>query len=132
MAISSFEREQLSVLAREVFDQKPFFDEREFSKSVYSIFVIKKMIYRFLKTGVLNEKLLLNNIIIVLNTFDTKRSNIMFRIATQDSEFSVIKTCLLFLDAYCLEDDETETNEILLAILMDTAKRLHLQYKYEY
>lgn len=131
MTISSTVRDKIIELAKEVYDKKPFFDNKEFTRNIYNIFIIKKMAFRFLKTGNINEKLILNNIIIILNTFDVQRANQMFRVAMGDAEFSIIKTCLIFLDAYDL-DDETETNDILYAILMDVARRMHLRYKFEH
>lgn len=107
-----------------------FFNEVEFKKDVYNLFIIKKMINRFLRSGEINEKLVINNIIITLNTFGINRSNHMFRIIMHDDlEFAVVKAFLLFLDAYILFDEDVQSNEIITAILVDVAHRYRLEYR---
>ena len=45
-----------------------------------------------------------------------------------DAEFAVVKSFLLFLDSYTMDDD-IEPNEIITAILLDVAKRHNLVYR---
>ena len=129
MSISLETKNRLVELAMETSGNGQFFNEVEFKKDVYNIFIIKKMINRFLRSGEINEKLVINNIIITLNTFGINRSNHMFRLITNDLEFSVIKAFLLFLDAFVLFDEEVQSNEIITGILVDVAHRYRLEYR---
>lgn len=129
MSISSEKKTEILRLAMQVHGKFKFFNDVEFKKDVYNIFVIKKMIIRFLRTGNINEKLILNNVIIALNTFEIERANEMFKLALTDLEFGVVKAILMFLDAFTSYDDETEPNEIVTAILLDVAKRYKLGYR---
>lgn len=112
-------------------DKFVFFNEAEFKKDLYAIFIIKKMISRFLRTGNINEKLMMNNIIISFNTFEAHRANTIFRLALNDLEYSVIKSFLVFLDLHTPQEPDVETNEIVDGILHDTAIRFRLRHKYE-
>lgn len=131
MSVTAETKLEIIELAKQAYDGSKFFNEVEFKKDVYNVFIIKKMVSRFIRTGNINEKLVLNNIIIALNTFDIERTNQIFRMAMKDDEFSVVKSFLLFLDAFTLCDDEVEPNEIITAILLDVAKRHHLRYRYD-
>lgn len=130
MSVSAENKCEVIRLAMQVHEKCKFFNDVEFKKDVYNIFVIKKMVARFLRMGNINEKLILNNIIIALNTFEIERANEMFKLAMTEEEFGVVKSALLFLDAFTLYDDTTEPNELLIAILLDVAKRYHLGDRY--
>jgi hypothetical protein len=125
MSLSEENKKKILQIAAESSDHGSFFNEPEFKKDVYNIFIIKKMVARFLRKGIINEKLLLNNIIIALNTFNVKETNEIFRLALNNDEFRVIKTFLLFLDSYD-HDDDLEPNDIILGILRDMSERYRL------
>lgn len=99
---------------------------KSLKKDIYQFFVVRKMIKRFITKGEINEKLILNNIIICLNIFGIKKTNIIFRIICDDNEFGAIKPCLIFLNSYNLEDT-TEQNYIMKNILSDIKHRYNLQ-----
>lgn len=128
MSITAETKIEIVELAKQAYDKLGFFNEVEFKKDVYNIFIIKKMITRYLRSGNINEKLILNNIIIAINTFEIERANQILRMAMNNDEFSVVKSFLLFLDSYTLDDD-IEPNEIITAILLDVAKRHNLVYR---
>lgn len=90
--------------------------------------MIRKMIKRFLVDGQINEKLILNNIIILLNQFGIKKSNIMLKILSSPAEFSVVKSCLIFLSSYIeLDDtDKGKSNRIMDDILENVKIRYNL------
>lgn len=115
-------------IAEGAYDSEKFFNEVEFKKDVYNIFIIKKMIVRFIRSGNINEKLVMNNIIIALNTFGIQRCNEILRLAMDDAEFAIAKSFLLFLDAFSIEDS-VEPSEVMIGILRDTASRYHLSYR---
>lgn len=129
MAARSDVKKQVLEIASEGYAVKGFFSEVEFKKDVYNLFIIRKMITRFLKSSVINEKLLLNNIIISINIFGPEKVNRMLRIILTDDEFAVAKSMLIFLGCYCLWEEEVESNRIIDDILTDTAIRYNLEHK---
>lgn len=93
------------------------FNKNVWKEDIYVFFIIRKMIRRFLTKGEVNEKLLLNNIIICLNIFGSDSVNRILRLMTNDEEFSIIKTILIFLNTYNLKDDHCPQNKIIKDIL---------------
>lgn len=102
------------------------FNRKKFKSDIYTFFVIRKMVIRFLKKGEINEKLLINNIIITLNVFGISQVNRILRIITNDEEFSIIKTILIFLNSYNLKGDHCRQNPIIKDILEDIKHRYFL------
>ena len=132
MSLSAETKAEILELAQLAYrDKYVFFNENEFKKDLYAIFIIKKMISRFLRTGTINDKLIMNNIVINLNTFDAHKANRIFRLALNDEEYAVIKSFLIFLDAFDVQDNDVETNPQIDAILHETAVRFKLRHKYD-
>lgn len=128
--ISTETKEKFVKTALEIYKSKSkFFNENEFKKDVYALFIIKKMINKFIRTGIINDKLLINNIIISYNVFDNKIID-LFKIIMQTKEMEIIKSFLLFLDLYD-QDDDIITNEIIDNLLNDVAHRFKIRYKYD-
>lgn len=105
------------------------FNDKMLKKDVYTFFVIRKMIRRFLTTDSVNHKLILNNIIVCLNVFGIRKSNIIFRTICDDQEFGVIKSCLIFLNSYSLINDNIKPNHIIRDILNDINHRYQINPK---
>jgi len=104
-----------------------FFVEEDYDRAVHNFLVIQRMIMRFLKTGNINEKLLINNIIISINTFGSRKVNEILKVILSDAEFSVAKSILVFLKAYHHSKvDKTKSNRIIDDILRDTKQRYNL------
>lgn len=108
------------------------FDDQMLKKDVYAFFVVRKMVKRFLLLGAINDKLILNNIIICLNVFGIEKTNTIFRIICTDQEFGVIKSCLIFLNSYTLINDTAKSNYVMRDILNDITHRYHLNPKGEH
>lgn len=103
------------------------FNHSEFERD-YNVFnTVRKMIVRFLATGKLNDKLLVNNTVIVLNVFGVERTNAIFRLLLNDVEFSVIKAVLMFLNHvdYSISPD-VSPNRVISDLLRDVAVRYNL------
>lgn len=89
----------------------------------------KKMITRFLKTGVVNEKLLINNVVTTLNVFGPRKVTLIFRHLTDDVQFSVVKAILMFLKQYDYRiGAEVYPNRIIVDILKDMSVRFNLEH----
>lgn len=118
-------KDEIIRLAGDVYYKNGFFNDVEFKKDLYNLFIIRKMIKRFLKTGNINEKLLLNNIIIAINVFGIIQINILFEMILTKEEFGVIKSALIFLSCY-KSNVEIESNRIIDDLLRDVANRYNL------
>ena len=118
-------KDEIIRLAGDVYYKNGFFNDVEFKKDLYNLFIIRKMINRFLKTGNINEKLLLNNIIIAINVFGIIQTNSLFELILTKEEFSVIKSALMFLSCY-KSNAAIESNRIIDDILRDVANRYNL------
>lgn len=120
-------RDLIYSIAVEGYGVRGLFNDEQLKRDIYSLYISRKMIARFLKTGQINEKLLLNNIVISINTFGADKVNRMFRAILSDDEFGVLKSMLRFLGCYRLWEEEVESNRIIDDILRDTAIRYNLE-----
>ena len=118
-------KEEIIKLASAAYNKNGFFNDVEFKKDIYNLFTIRKMINRFLKTGNINEKLLLNNIIIAINVFGISQINVIFDAILNDEEFGVIKSILKFLNCY-KSNSTVPSNRIINDILCDISNRYNL------
>lgn len=124
--------EQTKLAAREIAlkdYEKSAFHQATFEKDFNHFMTSRKMITRFLKTGVINEKLLLNTVVILLNVFGTEKVTVIFRILLEDVQFSVIKSFLMFLHQYDFRvGADVYPNRIIVDILRDTSIRFNLEH----
>lgn len=99
--------------------------EREFNMFMTT----RKMTTRFLKTGVVNEKLLVNNVVTTLNVFGATKVTMIFRNLLDDVQFSVVKAILIFLKQYDFKvAPNVYPNRIMVDILKDTSVRYNLEH----
>lgn len=99
----------------------------ELEEDVGSVFVAKRMIVKYLKNGIINEKLLINQVIQVSNVFGITGVNKLFYITHNDVEFAFIKAILLFLGAYDYKYGvDVEPNHTVMDMLNDTKKKYQL------
>lgn len=106
-----------------VFHSKAF--ERDFNVFLTS----KKMVTRFIRTGKVNEKLLINNVVTSLNIFGSKKTNAIFRLMLDDVQFSVVKAILMFLHQYDFSiSPGVYPNRIVVDMLRDMSLRYNLEH----
>ena len=116
---------EVEQLAKKEYNKNGFFNDIEFKKDIYNLFIIRKMVNRFIKSGVINEKLLLNNVVISLNVFGINQINEIFELILTPEEFSIIKSILLFLNCY-RSNSQIKLNRIIDDILSDMSSRYNL------
>lgn len=92
-------RKRVTSIAKDVYEKNGFFNQTSFRTDLRILFTVKKMIRKFLTTGNINEKLLINNIIIVTNVFTIEKMNILFQELLNANELSVLKSFLIFIGA---------------------------------
>ena len=104
-------------------------NEEEFSKD-YAVFLsTRRQISRFLSSSSINEKIIINNIVILLNIFGTIKVTKIFRLLLDDPQFSVVKAVLIFLRQYEWSiGQDVYPNRIMVDILKDTSHRFNLDH----
>lgn len=105
------------------------FNPVKFETEFANLVTTRKMIARFLKTGVINDKLIVNNVICALNSFGAPLGNRAFRMLCTDEQFEVVKAILLFLRCWHPGVGENiEPNRIIVDILRDVSRRYNLEH----
>jgi hypothetical protein len=88
----------------------PFFLEEEFSSDMNKTVSLKKMFKRYLEHQLINERLVLNNIITMINVFGIEATNVILFFKLNIEFYPVIKSFLLYLNSY-RENEITKTVE---------------------
>lgn len=105
------------------------YHQAAFERDFNFFLTTKKMITRFLKTGNINEKLLINNVVTALNVFGPVKVTLIFRHLTNDVQFSVVKAILMFLKQYDFRvGQDVYPNRIVVDILKDMSVRYNLEH----
>lgn len=109
-------------IALDAYPNKILFDEEEFRRDFFRFHITRKMARRFLLSGLVSDRLLLNNVITCLNIFGIKASNMIWKMLCEDDEFGVIKSCLIFLNSLN-PSDPVPHHRKMLEILKDIKHR---------
>lgn len=99
-----------------------YFDEQTYKDDVHRIYLIKRMIRRFLKTNEINYKLILNYTIITYNIYDNKIIYIFENVLDKE-ELEIMYSFMKILNIY----DTDKDCKIITELLTDFLDR---QYKY--
>ena len=79
----------------------------EFKDDLRRFKYLKRLLRRYEMTGDLQERLILNHIIVIYNVFGIKAANRMMWFKVEEEHFSALKTFLIFLH-YLPEDYKVE------------------------
>ena len=79
----------------------------EFYEDIRRFRYLKRLLKRYVKTGELRERLILNHLIVLSNLFGVENSIKMLEYKIEPEFWSVLKTCLLYLN-YIDEDWKQE------------------------
>ena len=74
-------------------------DAEEFYDDLNRFKYVKRLVNRYIRTGNLAERLILNHIVIILNVFGNESGIIMLMYRVGPEGFEVLKTFLLYLKA---------------------------------
>jgi hypothetical protein len=108
---------------------KGVFHAKTFDRDFAVFMTTRKMVDRFLRTGSINEKLLINNVVMILNIFGTKKTTKIFRVLLDDVQFSVAKAILMFLHQYDWSvGADVWPNRIVVDVLKDITHRYNLEH----
>ena len=117
-------------IARGNFTSPGYFNEMDFRESYSHLFTLKKRIRKFITSGEINERELLNDVIIITNSF-----KIDFVIGFASERFEkegveVLKSLLLFLGIITEEAIDSSSNKIVDDVLSDLRTRYNLPKAY--
>jgi len=73
-------------------------DVSEFKKDLFTIKYVKRLLRRYNTTGVIQERLVLNHLIVFYNMFDINAANEMLFFKLEKELWPSLKTFLLFLN----------------------------------
>lgn len=121
-------KDEIYHLAKREYRETFVFNEHEFNADLDILFTTKKMLTRFLNSGTINEKLIINNIVITLNVFGPQTTTKLYRIILSDDQFSIIKAILIFLGSYNprWDEDNVPPHPVIENILNDITMRYNL------
>lgn len=80
--------------------QPPRFSMDEFHEDLNKVIVIKKMLRRYTNNKTINERLLLNSIILIINQFGVEATNIILFYKVEREHHSILKTFLAYLNSF--------------------------------
>lgn len=98
----------------------PYFSQSEFSNDLNKTVVLKKMFRRYLDKGIINERLVLNNIIMLINVFGVEAANVILFFKLDTEFYPLAKTILIYLNCY-KENELTKHIEadVKMKVLLD-------------
>jgi hypothetical protein len=84
------------------------FNEKEFEEDVLRFSTIKKLISRYVKTGSLNVRMILNNIIILRNVFGIEMLNVALFYKISEEHYPLLKSLLIAIDSIVINEYTSE------------------------
>ena len=99
--------ENFTLFAIRHYDNPQCTSTEEFYEDIRRFRYLKRLLKRYVKTGELRERLILNHLIVLSNLFGVENSIKMLEFNIEPEFWSVLKTCLLYLN-YIDEDWKQE------------------------
>jgi len=87
--------------------------ENQIKKDIHIFFIIRKMFRFFIHKQKFNDRLILNNIIICLNIFGFRITNIIFNQICNKEELLILYSCFSFLKIGIHSKTNTQIDKIL-------------------
>ena len=97
MRFDELTEENLFLYAAKHYYKPQFSDIEEFYEDLKRFKYIKRLVNRYLDNGDLGERLLLNHLIVIFNSFGIEASLNMLDLKLDDKHWPVIKPFLIFL-----------------------------------
>lgn len=109
--------------------QAPLFSQDEFTGDLNKVIVLKKLFRRYTNDGEINERLAMNNIIIILNQFGVQAANTILFYKVEREHHGILKTFLVYLNSFVeteFVDDHAELDDNIIETLKDITCRSRL------
>lgn len=106
--------------------KSPLFNSEEFSGDLNKVIVLKKMFRRFTNDGLINERLMLNMVILILNQFGIDAGNKILFYKIEHEHHGILKTLLVYLNSFSDNvyiTDNVEFDDVVLEKLKDISCR---------
>ena len=97
--------ENFTLFAIRHYDNPQCTSTEEFYEDIRRFRYLKRLLKRYIKTGELRERLILNHLIVLSNLFGVDNTIKMLEFKIESEFWPILKTCLLYLkyiDTYCL------------------------------
>lgn len=91
--------ENLFLYAAKHYHNPKFIDAEEFQEDLKRFKYIKRLLNRYLETGKLSERLIMNHLIVVFNVFGIEAGLNILELKLSEKHWPLIKPFLLFLKA---------------------------------
>jgi hypothetical protein len=106
----SLEEDLVKFAAKHYYSPKGHIDPEEFYDDLKRFKYVKRLVNRYIETGRLTDRLLMNHIIIIFNVFGVYASLRIFGLKFNETHWSVIKPFLLYLN-YISPNQMTDIKE---------------------
>lgn len=106
MIFNELTEENLFLYAAKAYYKPQFSDIDEFYEDLKRFKYIKRLVNRYLDQGELAERLIINHLIVVFNSFDIDASLNILKLKLDDRHWPVIKPFLIYLK-YITDDQIT-------------------------
>ena len=106
--------ENLHLYAAKHYYSPKFIDVEEFEEDLKRFKYIKRLLNRYLETGKLSERLILNHLIVVFNVFSIEAGLNILELKLLEKHWELINPFLVFLKAV---DGDIDMNPVVVAAL---------------
>ena len=97
MFFDNLNSDNIMIYAMKAYD-RPDCILSEFKEDLKRFNYLKRLFYRYRKTGEVKERLVINHIIVLYNVFGVEVCTRMFFYKMSEEDYSIMKTYLLFLN----------------------------------
>ena len=96
----------------------------DINEDLEKIYSCRRVIRKCIKGKSINEKIIINNILISVNTFGINNVNVLLYNILDEIEFSYAKSVLVFLNCYTFEFGlSVQSSDVMDSILIDVLHR---------
>jgi hypothetical protein len=106
MIFNELTEENLLLYAAKAYYKPNFSDIEEFHEDLKRFKYIKRLVNRYLEHEELSERLILNHLIVIFNSFGIEASLKILKLKLEDRHWPVVKPFLIYLK-YIKDDDIT-------------------------
>ena len=98
MIFNELTEENVMLYAAKAYYKPQFSDIEEFHEDLKRLKDIKRLVNRYIEHGELAERLILNHLIVIFNSFGTEPSINILKLKLDDKHWPVIKPFLIYLN----------------------------------
>lgn len=106
MIFNELTEENLLLFAAKAYNKPQFSDIEEFYEDLKRFKYIKRLLNRYLEHGELTERLIMNHLIVVFNSFGNEPALEILKLKLNDRHWPVVKPFLIYLK-YVTDDQIT-------------------------